>query len=94
VVLGRCRITDSAPAPTTDAAHRAKPDIGVDVAAAGGSIAPSAPANISEPRQRNAPDQVMGRCGPAPTTDAAHRAKPGIGIDVAAAGGAIAPSAP
>jgi hypothetical protein len=101
-VMGRCRITtDSGPAPATDPAHRATPGIGVDVAAAGGSIAPSAPpAIISEPQLRGAPDQAMGRCrittdsGPAPATDPAHRAKPGIGVDVAAAGGSTAPSAP
>lgn len=140
VVMGRCRfMTDNGPAPTADVAHRDKPGIGVDVAAALELIAPSAPpATISEPRRRAAPDQaVLGRCrittdsapapttdpaiapsappatisepqrrgapdrcrittdkGAAPTTDPAHRAKPGIGIDVAAAGGAIAPSAP
>jgi hypothetical protein len=102
VVMGRCRfMTDNGPAPTTDPAHRATPGIGVDVAAAGGSIAPSAPpAIISELQRRGAPDQGMGRCrfmtdsGPAPTADPAHRATPGIGVDVAAAGGSIAPSAP
>jgi hypothetical protein len=59
------------------------------------------PAIISELQRRGAPDQVvMGRCrfmtdsGPAPTTDPAHRATPGIGVDVAAAGGSTAPSAP
>src|SRR5256885_1559000 len=58
------------------------------------------PAIISELQRRGAPNQVMGRCrlttdsGPAPTTEPAHRAKPGIGVDVAAAGGAIAPSTP
>jgi hypothetical protein len=99
VVMGRCRfMTDSGPAPTTDHAHRDKPGIGVDVAATGDSIAPSAPsAIIGEPQRRGALDQVVkGRCrittdsGPAPTTDPV----PGIGLDVAAAGDSIAPSAP
>jgi len=66
VVMGRCRITDSEPAP---------------------------PAIISEPQRRGAPDRCrIPDSGPAPTTDSA-RAKPGIGVDVAAAGGSIAPPA-
>jgi hypothetical protein len=44
VVMGRCRfMADSGPAPTAGPAHRAKPSIGLDVAGASGSIAPSAP---------------------------------------------------
>jgi hypothetical protein len=85
VAMGRCRVTDGSPAPTTDPA----PGIGVDAAAADGAIAPSAPPTIiGEPQRRGAPDRCrITDSGPAPTTDPAHRAKPGIGIDVAAAGG-------
>jgi hypothetical protein len=77
--LGRCRVTDSGPAPTTD-----------------GTIAPPAPpAVVSEPQRRDAPDRcrITSDSGAAPT-DSTPRAKPGIGVDVAAAGGPIALPAP